>query len=164
MRGKAKIYDGIAKGDDRFREADLFRGLDGKLGPHDGLGIGEPNVFVSRHEQATLDGIEIPGGTKAREVIEGGIHVASTNRFLKGGNGIVMFFPVLIHRVIRDFLDLVNVFFRDDRLIPKLQSGFFQNVEGITHISARELGNGEKRIIRERNLSSESIRVSNRPS
>ena len=139
LRGRCKINRGLRQGNPAFRHANLGHHLKAGICQQQGIGIGKAHIFRCRQAQATRDEQRIfPAVNHPGKVINGSIGVRSANTLYKGGNNVVMHFPVLIvnGHVLLDGLRHKGVI-DDDGVFPRLRINYyFKNIQKLAGISA----------------------------
>ena len=83
--------------DGAFGITDGVYGLKNSIGDNESGRLGQTNIFTGEDDQAAGDEKGVLAGLdQAGEIIEGGIGIAGPQAFDKSGNGVVVFFALLV--------------------------------------------------------------------
>ncbi len=93
--GGGQIEGGLSQGQLAFRTAQQMIGVSGLEGEGQGLRIGEADIFGGKTDQppGDVEGL-LAGHQHPDQPVEGAVGVAVPQAFMKGGDQVVVFFPV----------------------------------------------------------------------
>lgn len=89
--GKGEGDGGVCENETGFGHTDAFDGLETSGGEGQGTVSGKADVFGGKNDHTSGDKLRIFASfNHPRKVVKSGVDVRATQRFNKGGNGIVM--------------------------------------------------------------------------